>query len=137
MAIKKMAFIVNKLPYKSETSRLALTHAIASQTVEIHLDDGDNVEPVIAFIGDGVLNCLKHQKADEAYGVSTLESHIKNALLTDIKLLICEEDVKKFGLTEAQIIMDAEDIGADVTSELVPFSQIMSEMESADHILFF
>ncbi|MCG6551714.1 MAG: DsrE family protein [Candidatus Magnetominusculus sp. LBB02] len=137
MAIKKMAFIVDKLPYKSETSRLALTHAIASQTVEIHLEDGENVEPVLAFIGEGVLNCLRNQKASEAYGVTTLESHIKNALLTDIKVLICEEDVKNYGLTEEQIIMDAEDIGADMPSELVPFSTIMSEMESADHILYF
>ncbi|MBF0319589.1 MAG: DsrE family protein [Nitrospirae bacterium] len=137
MSIKKMAFIVDKMPYKSETSRLALTHAIASQTVEIHLEDGENVEPVLAFIGAGVLNCLKNQKASEVYGVTTLESHIQNALLTDIKVLICEEDVKKYGLTEDQIIMDAEELGADITSELVPFSTIMSEMESSDHILFF
>ncbi|WP_420265213.1 DsrE family protein [Candidatus Magnetominusculus dajiuhuensis] len=134
--IKKIAFVVDKMPYKSESSRLTLTHAIASQTVEIHLDDGDNVEPVLAFVGEGVLNCLKNQKASEVYGVTTLESHIKNALLTDIKLLICEEDVKKYGLTEDQIIMDAEDIGADITSELVPFSEIMSVMEAADHIIY-
>jgi sulfur relay (sulfurtransferase) DsrF/TusC family protein len=137
VSIKKIAFIVDKMPYKSETSRLALTHAIASQTVEIHLEDGENVEPVLAFIGEGVLNCLKNQKASAVYGVTTLESHIQSALLTDVKVLICEEDVKKYGLTEDQIIMDAEDMGADITSELVPFSEIMNAMEAAHHILFF
>ncbi|GBE36611.1 sulfur relay protein TusC [bacterium BMS3Bbin07] len=137
MAIKKIAFIVEKLPYKSETSRLALTHAIASQTVEIHLEDGDNVEPVLAFVGDGVLNCLKNQKALEIYGVSSLESHVKNALLLDLRVLVCKEDLEGFGLTEDSIVMDAEEIGGEVTTQVVPYEEIQQDLESADHLMFF
>ncbi|RMG71498.1 MAG: hypothetical protein D6710_05945 [Nitrospirae bacterium] len=137
MAIKKFAFIVEKLPYKSETSRLALTHAIASQTVEIYLEDGDNVEPVIAFVGDGVLNMLKDQKALDIYGVTSLEMHIKNALLLDLRVLVCKEDLERYGLTEQDIVMDAEDIGGEITTEIVPYEQIHQEMESADHLMFF
>lgn len=136
-SIKKIAFVVDKMPYKSETSRLAMTHAIASQTVEIHLEEDQNVEPVLAFIGDGVLNCLKNQKVGDFYGITSQESHIKNALLTDTKLLICKEDVSRLGLTEDMLIMDAEDFGADMTSQIVPMSEIRKEMEEATHIMFF
>ena len=137
MAIKKIAFIVRSLPYKTEASRLALTHAIASQTVEIYLEDGENVEPVLAFIGDGVLNCLKDQKAMNVYGVTSLEQHIKNSLLLDLRVLICKEDVEKFGISEDALIMDAEDIGGETKANVVAFNDIMKEMESANHLMFF
>ena len=137
MAIKKFAFVVKSLPYKTEASRLALTHAIASQTVEIYLEDGDNVEPVLAFIGDGVLNCLRNQKAMNTYGVTSLEQHIKNSLLLDLKVLICKEDVEMFGISEDALIMDAEDIGGETRANIVAFSEIMKEMDSSNHLLFF
>ncbi|MGW8271892.1 MAG: DsrE family protein [Thermodesulfovibrionales bacterium] len=137
MAIKKLAFIVDKMPYKSETSRLALTHAIASQTVEIYLEDGDNVEPILAFVGDGVLNMLKNQKALDHYGVTSLEMHIKNALLLDMNVLVAKEDMDRLGLKEDSIIMDAEDLGGELTTQIVPFDDIMSKIDGADHILFF
>ncbi|KJR40472.1 sulfur relay, DsrE-like protein [Candidatus Magnetoovum chiemensis] len=137
MAIKKIAFIVDKLPYKTETSRLALTHAISSQTVEIHLEDEENVQPVLAFVGDGVLNCIKGQKAREFYGVTSNEMHFKNALLSDIKTLVCKEDLDKFGLTDEDIIMNAEELGADIETEIVPFDAILEEIESADHLMYF
>ncbi len=137
MPIKKLAFIVDKLPYKAETSRLALTHAISSQTVEIYLEDGDNVEPVLAFVGDGVLNCLKDQKALDHYSVSSMEMHLKNALLLDLKVLVCKEDLEGFGLTEDSIVMDAEEIGGEETTKVVPYDTILQEMDSSDHILYF
>ncbi len=137
MATTKLAFIVKSLPYKIEASRLALTHAIASQTVEIYLEDGDMVEPVLAFIGDGVLNCVKDQKAMNMYGVTSLEQHIKNSLLLDLKVLICKEDLQKFGLSEDSLIMDAEDIGGETKANIVAYSEIMKEMESSNHLLFF
>ena len=137
MATTKIAFIVKSLPYKTEASRLALTHAIASQTVEIYLDDGDMVEPVLAFMGDGVLNCLKNQKAMNAYGVTSLEQHLKNSLLLDLKVMICKEDVQKFGISEDSLVMDAEDIGGETRANVVAFSEIMKEMESANHLMFF
>jgi sulfur relay (sulfurtransferase) DsrF/TusC family protein len=137
MATTKLGFIVKTLPYKTEASRLALTHAIASQTVEIYLEDGDMVEPVVAFIGDGVLNCLKNQKAMNTYGITSIEGHLKNSLLLDLKVLICKEDVEKFGLSEDSLLMDAEDIGGETKANIVPFSEIMKEMESTNHLLFF
>jgi len=137
MATKKLAFMVKTLPYKTEESRLALTHAIASQTVEIYLEDGEMVEPVVAFFGDGVMNCLKNQKAMNTYGVTSIESHLKNSLLLDLKVLICKEDVERLGLSEDSLIMDAEDIGGETKASIVPFTEIMKEMETSDHLLFF
>ena len=87
MATTKMGFIIKSLPYKTEASRLAMTHAIASQTVEIYLEDGDMVEPVVCFIGDGVLNCLKNQATAKHYDITSLEMHIRNSLLLDLKVL--------------------------------------------------
>lgn len=137
MATKKLAFIVRSMPYKTEASRLALTHAIASQTVEIYLEDGDLVEPVVAFMGDGVLNCLKNQNAMGTYGVTSIEQHLKNSLLLDLKVLICKEDVERLGLSESSLIMDAEDIGGETKATIVPFSEIQQEMETSNHLLFF
>lgn len=137
MATKKLAFIVRSMPYKTEASRLALTHAIASQTVEIYLEDGDLVEPVVAFMGDGVLNCLRNQNAMGMYGVTSIEQHLKNSLLLDLKVLICKEDVERLGLSEGSLIMDAEDIGGETKANMVPFSEIQQEMETSNHLLFF
>src|SRR5512134_2538390 len=111
MATKKLAFIVRSLPYKTEASRLALTHAIASQTVEIYLKDGDLVEASVSYVGDGVLNCLKGQQGMKHYGITTIEGHAKNSLLLDMRVLICKEDIEKLGLSEGNLVMDAEDIG--------------------------
>lgn len=137
MAIKKIGFIVDKLPAKTETSRLALTHAIASQTVEIYLEDGENVEPILAFVGDGVLNCVKNQKAFDVYTVTSLEMHIKNALLLDMDVFVCKEDIDRLGIKQESLIMDAEDLGGEKTTQIISFSEIMDKMNSADHLLFF
>lgn len=137
MATKKIGFIVRSLPYKTEASRLALTHAIASQTVEIYLEDGDLVEPVLCFIGDGVLNCLKGQQAMKHYGITSLEQHIKNSLLLDMKVMICKEDIEKFGISQDALIMDAEDIGGETNAQIAPYSDIQKEMDVVDHIMMF
>ena len=131
-----MGFVIKSLPYKIEGSRLAMTHAIASQTVEIYLEEGDNVEPVICFIGDGVLNCLKGQQAMKHYGLTSLEQHIKNSLLLDLKVLICKEDIERFGISEDALTMDAEDIGGETNAKIVPYSEIQKEMDTVDHLLF-
>jgi sulfur relay (sulfurtransferase) DsrF/TusC family protein len=133
---KKLLFVVRALPYKTEASRLALTHAIASQSVEIYLKDGDLVEATIAFIGDGVFNCHKNQQAMKHYGITPIEGHMKNSLLLDMKVMICKEDLDTYGLTEADLLMDADDIGGEVKAQIVPYSEITKEMESVDHLLF-
>jgi sulfur relay (sulfurtransferase) DsrF/TusC family protein len=136
MATTKVAFIIRTLPYKIEGSRLAMTHAIASQTVEIYLNDGDLVEATVCFIEDGVLNCVKDQQAMKHYGITSLEQHIKNSLLLDMKVQICKEDLDKFGLKEDSLILDAEDIGGETKAEVVPYSEIQKTMESVNHVLF-
>ena len=137
MATTKLGFIVQRPPYKSENPKLALTHAIASQSVEVYLNDGDIVTAEVAFVGDGVLNCLKDQKATEHYDISSTESHIKMSLLVDVKVLVCKEDLAKFGLSENDIVMDAEEFGADMTVSVVPFAEINKMMEDVNHLLFF
>lgn len=137
MATTKLGFIVQRPPYKSENPKLALTHAISSQSVEVYLEDGDLVTAEIAFIGDGVLNCLKDQKAEENYDISSTETHIKMALLVDVNVFVCKEDLEKFGLTENDIVMDAEEFGADINVQVVPFQDINKMMEESNHLLFF
>jgi len=78
MGAVKLLFVVQRPPYKSENPRLALTHAIASQTAEIYMDDGDSVVPTMVFMGDGVLNMVKNQQAMKLYGVTSTENHIKS-----------------------------------------------------------
>ena len=137
MATTKLGFIVQRPPYKSENPKLALTHAIASQSVEVYLNDGDLVTADIAFIGDGVLNCLRNQKAMEKYGLTSTESHIKNTLLLDLNVMVCKEDLDRFGLSENDIVMDAEEFGAEITTKVVPYSEITKMMEEVNHLLFF
>jgi sulfur relay (sulfurtransferase) DsrF/TusC family protein len=132
----KAAFIVQRAQYKGETSRLAITHAIAYQTVEILLEDGDTVTPKLCFMGEGVLGLQKGQKAMELYGITSTESHIKNCLLVDLDVLVCKEDLDRFGIP-ADALPDAEEMGADKTIQVVPYAEIQKAMEEADHVLFF
>ena len=137
MATTKLGFIVQRPGYKSENPKLALTHAIASQSVEIYLEDGDLVTADIAFVGDGILNCIKDQKAVENYDFNSTESHIKMALLLDLNVMVCKEDLDKFGMTESDIVIEAPEFGADVDVRVVPYEEINKMMEEMDHLLFF
>lgn len=136
MAETKLAFVVQMPPYKSENPKLAITHAIAYQTVEILLEEGETVTPTLCFIGDGVLGCLKDQKAMETYGITSTEMHLKNALLIDLDIMVCKEDLERFGIPEDRIV-DAEDMGADKSIQIVPYETIQKEIETANHVLFF
>jgi len=132
----KLAFLVQRAGYKCENPKLALTHAISSQSVEIYLEDGDSVVPVVAFVGEGVLNCKNNQKAMDVYGISSTESHLQNALLCDLKVLVCQEDLARFGLSVADM-PDASALGADTSIQVVPWETIHTELKGADHLLFF
>lgn len=137
MAITKLGFIVQRPGNKSENPKLALTHAIASQSVEIYLDDDDEVICDVAFVGDGVLNCIKDQKAVENYDYNSMESHIKMGLLCDLNILVCKEDLDRFGLSESDIVINAEEFGADVEVKVVPSDEINKMMDDMNHLLFF
>lgn len=132
----KCAFIVQRPQYKGETSRLGLTHALAYQTVEILLDDGDTVTPSLCFVGEGILGITKGQKAMDIYGITSSESHLKNCLLVDLDVYVCKEDLDRFGISADQL-PDAEEMGAEKTINVVPFSEIQKKMDEAKHVLFF
>ena len=132
----KMAFLVQRAGYKCENPKLALTHAIASQSVEIYLEDGDSVVPVVAFTGEGVLNCKNNQKAMEVYGITSTENHLQNSLLCDLKVLVCKEDLARYGMSESDL-PDASAMGADTSIQVVPWETIHNELKGADHLLFF
>ena len=135
MGAKNLAFVIQRPPYKSENSTLGYTHAIACQTAEIHLEDGDSVVSTIILAGDGILTMLKGQKADEHYDVSSVESHFMNALLVDNRCIICKEDLEKFGISEDRI-PDATAMGADIEPEVMAWADIQKELDKADHLLF-
>jgi sulfur relay (sulfurtransferase) DsrF/TusC family protein len=136
MADKKLAFIVQRTPYKSENPKLAITHAISYQTVEILLEDGETVTPTLCLVGDGVIACLKDQKAMESYGITSTEMHLKTTLLVDLDVMVCKEDLDRFGISEG-MILDADDMGADKKIQIVPFASILEVIENANHVLFF
>lgn len=130
------AFVIQRPPYKSETSTLGFTHAISWQVVEMLLDEGQNVIPTVCIVGEGIFNLLKDQKAMENYGVTSIESHGKNSLLVDLDILVCKEDLERFGIAEDRLL-DAEDMGADKKLQVVPYAEIQKAMDSAHHLLFF
>lgn len=136
MSVIDLGFIIQRPPYKSETSTLGLTHAISYQVVEILLDDGQGVTPKVCFIGEGVLNCISGHKAMENYGVTSIESHIKNGLLVDLDIYVCKDDLERFGIAEDRLV-DAEDMGADKKLQIVPFSEIQNILSNTKHILAF
>jgi sulfur relay (sulfurtransferase) DsrF/TusC family protein len=137
MATITLGFIVQRPGNKSENPKLALTHAIASQSVEIYLEDGDEVVCDVAFVGDGVLNFIKNQKAVENYDLNSMESHVKMALLCDMNVYVCKEDLDRFGMTEDDIVMNAEEIGGDMDVQVVPYDKINKMMDDVNHLLFF
>lgn len=136
MSLIELGFLIQRPPYKSETATLGFTHAISYQVVDIYLEDGQGVTPKVCLIGEGVLCCLKNQKAMENYGVTSIESHVKNALLVDLDIYVCKEDLERFGITEDRLI-DAEDMGADKKLQIVPYSEIQNILAQTKHILVF
>ncbi len=137
MAEVKCAFVVQTPQYKGETSRLAITHAISYQTVELLLDDEDTVTPALCFIGEGVLGLEKGQQgAKEFYGITSTENHIMNCCLVDLEVLVCKEDMEKYGIS-ADSMPDAEEMGADVKVEIVPMSEIKKRVDEARHVMIF
>ena len=83
------------------------------------------------------MNCLKDQKAADHYGLTSTETQVKMALLLDINVLICKEDLDRFGLSQDDIVIDAEEFGADIEAKVVPYAEIAAMMEESKHLLFF
>jgi len=136
MADVKLAMVVQNPQYKGETPRLGITHAISYQTVEVLLEDGETITPTLCFVDKGVLGITKNQKAMEAYGITSTEGHLKNALLVDLDVLVCKEDLARYGIAEDQLV-DAAEMGADKSIQVVPYSEIQKAISNAKHVLFF
>ena len=127
-------FVITKPPYKSENPKLAITHAMACYVADMYIDE--EVEPIVAFVGDGVLNCLKNQRSLEFYGIISTEQHIKNQLASDMRMLVCEEDIQRFGIKPERLV-DAKDMGAEKDLNVVGFDEVLKEMERCDQIMWF
>lgn len=132
--MKSILFVVSSPPYKSENPKLAITHAMACYVADMHIDE--EVEPIVAFVGDGVLNCLKNQRSLEFYGLISTEQHIKNQLASDMRMLVCEEDIQRFGIKPERLV-DAKDMGAEKDLNVVGFDEVLKEMERCDQIMWF
>lgn len=132
----KQLFMVQRPPFKSENTKLAFTHALASQTAEIYLEDDESVVPTLAMVGDGIYNVVNNQQGTKHYDVNSNETHAQMALLIDLRVLVCKEDLEARGLS-ADRLADGSALGADMNIEVVPFSDIQKEMEAADQLLFF
>ncbi|MCE5194889.1 MAG: DsrE family protein [Nitrospiraceae bacterium] len=136
MADVRVVFLIKTPQYKNEPSKLAITHAISYQTLDIILNDGDTVTPSLCFVGEGVLGLHKNQKSAEVYDLTSSETHIKNALLSDIDVYVCKEDLEKFGIPE-DALADAKDMGAEKKINVAPFSEIQKIIDDARHLLLF
>lgn len=132
----KQLFLVQRPPFKSENTKLAFTHALASQTAEIYLEDDESIVPTLAMVGDGVLNVVNNQQSAKHYDVNSNETHAQMSLLIDLRVLVCKEDLESRGI-DAGRMADGSALGADVNIEVVPWNDIMKEMEASDQLLFF
>ncbi|MFQ5815231.1 MAG: DsrE family protein, partial [Candidatus Hydrothermarchaeaceae archaeon] len=108
----------------------AILHAVGCYTV---IDE--EVEPVVCFVGKGVLNCVTKQEVERFYGMESNGGEIKKLLMSDANVLACEEDVKKFGIEER--LVDARDFDVDTEIKVVPFADIRGELEGCDHVMVF
>jgi len=128
--MKKLMFLVTTPPFKTENTRQAMLHAVGCYTV---MDE--EIEPITAFVGKGVLNCVTGQEALKFYGIGSNADEIKNLLLSDAAVLACREDAEKYGITDR--IVDAKEFDAEVEVNLVPFERIREEMEECHQLLVF
>lgn len=127
-------FVVQRPPYKSENPKLAMTHSMAGALTELHIDE--EVKTALAFIGDGVLNCVKGQNSMQHWDITSSEQHIKNMLLTDVPIYVCKEDLEKYGISKDKLV-DASDMGAEEAIKVVPFKEIQKKIEEATDLMFF
>ncbi len=128
--MKKLLFLITKPPFKSENTRQAILHAVACFTV---MDE--EVFPVVAFVGKGVLNCVAKQESEKFYGIESNADEIKKLLMSDAQVLACEEDLKGYGIEKR--LVDAKEFDVVTTIKTVPYADIQRELEDCDHVLVF
>jgi sulfur relay (sulfurtransferase) DsrF/TusC family protein len=128
--MQRFMFLITRPPFKTENVRQALLHALACYTV---IDE--EVEPVVALVGKGVLNCMAGQESERFYGIESNGDEIKKLLMSDARVLVCEEDVRGFGIDNR--LVDAKDFDVETEIKIVPFEDIEREVENCDHVMVF
>ncbi len=130
MTAKRVFFLIRST-FKKEVPLIAMDHALGCLTAR-----GFKVEPVVAFVGAGVLNCLRGQDGMGTYGIETPEERIKMLLVSDVKVLVCGEDMERYGIT-MDMLTDAREFNAENTIQPVSFEEIREGIESSDMVLVF
>ncbi|MBU1262116.1 DsrE family protein, partial [bacterium] len=64
------------------------------------------------------------------------EQHIKNQLASDMRMMVCKEDIQRFGIKPERLV-DAKDMGAEKDLNVVGFDEVLKEMERCDQIMWF
>ncbi len=129
----KKVFILVKTNVKEEVPYLGVDHAMGAMATLIGEEE---FEATVAFVGSGVLNCIKGQKFLDIYNVESIEDVIKLALGSDVKIYICKEDMEKYKISEDSLV-DAKDMGIEATIEVKSWNEIQEEMKKADYVFFF
>jgi hypothetical protein len=62
--------------------------------------------------------------------------HVKSSLLVDLNVLVCKEDLDRLGIS-ADRLTNAEDMGADMELQVVPYEEIHKKIEESNHVLLF
>ncbi len=130
MADKNVFFLIRKTA-KEEVPSIAIDHALGCLTV-LEFE----VEPMVAFTGDGILNVLKEQEGTDTYGIDSVEERVKMLLMSDVKVLVLKEDMDRLGITE-EMITDAKEYDAEEAVTPASWEEIQKGMEEADMVMFF
>lgn len=130
MADKRILFLMRKTP-KEELPNIGADHALGCLTV-LEFE----VEPVVAYIGEGVLNLVKGQKGKETYGIESSEDRVKMLLMSDVRILANKEDMDRLGITE-DMLADAKEFDIEETITPASWDEIQKEMEEADQVMLF
>ncbi len=123
-------FLITKPPFKSENTRQGILHAVGCYTVI-----EEEVEPVVVFVGPGVLNCVSNQGSESVYGIESNADEIKKLLLSEAEVLACKEDVERYAIADR--IVDASEFDADTEIKITPFEKIEKKMEECRQLLVF
>ena len=118
-AMRSTLFINSKPPYSSQSTKESLDAALASAAF--------GVEVGLLFLQDSVFQLKKDQNPDSDFK-RTAPIFQSLELYEISKVYVCEDDLKKRGLTSSDLFIDVT---------LVPENQITCILSSFDNLLTF
>lgn len=130
MSDKTIFVMIRNLP-KKENVNMGIDHALGSMTVIDY-----ETEPVVALVGKAVLNTIKGQRMTEVCGIESSEEKIQFLLMSYVKVMVCKEDMDKYGITE-DMFTDASEFGEEEKLVAATWDEIESEMKKCDDIMWF